>query len=57
MSIRSEITRIKNNVDSSLEAVAAKGVTVPSDANSDDLPQLIGAISGVEYEDGNEVAY
>ena len=45
MSIQSEINRIKNNVDLSLEAVASKGVTVPADANSDNLPQLIEAIS------------
>ena len=46
MSIQSEITRISGNISDSLDAVAAKGVTVPSGANSDDLPALIASISG-----------
>lgn len=45
MSISSEITRIAGNVTDSLEAVAEKGVTVPSGANSDDLAELIRQIS------------
>lgn len=44
MSIASEITRISGNVADSLDAVAAKGVTVPSGSTSDDLPELIAAI-------------
>ena len=44
MSIQSEIDRIANNVTNSLNKVAGKGVTVPADANSDDLPGLIEAI-------------
>ncbi len=44
MSISSEINRISQNVSDSLTAVAAKGVTVPSGANSDDLPTLIASI-------------
>lgn len=44
MSIQSEITRISGNVSDSLTAVAAKGVTVPSGSNSDDLPALIASI-------------
>lgn len=46
MSISSEITRISGNVADALEAIADKGVTVPSDANSDDLADLISQISG-----------
>ena len=46
MSIASEISRISGNVSDSLSAVAAKGVTVPSGSNSDDLAGLIAQISG-----------
>lgn len=46
MSISSEISRISQNVSDSLNAVAAKGVTVPSGSNSDDLAALIAQISG-----------
>jgi len=45
MSIASEITRISGNVSDSLSAVAAKGVTVPSGSNSDDLAGLIALIN------------
>lgn len=45
MSIQSEITRITNKRDASFNAVANKGVTVPSGSTIDDLPSLIGAIS------------
>lgn len=44
MSIQSEITRISGNVADALTAVAAKGVTVPTGSNSDDLADLILAI-------------
>lgn len=44
MSISSEIARISQNVSDSLDAVALKGVTVPSGSNSDDLPGLIAQI-------------
>ena len=44
MSIASEISRISQNVSDSLDAVALKGVTVPSGSTSDDLPTLIGLI-------------
>ena len=47
MSIQSEITRIQNNVDNSLDAIAAYGVTIPSNATSDNLPALIGEIGEV----------
>ena len=45
MSISSQITRIAKNVSESLDAVAAKGVTIPTGSNSDDLPGLIAQIS------------
>ena len=45
MSIASEIARISQNVSDSLDAVAAKGVTVPSGSTSDDLAGLIALIS------------
>ena len=41
MSIASEISRISQNVADSLDAVASKGVTVPSGSTSDDLAALI----------------
>lgn len=44
MSIASEIARISTNISDSLDAVAAKGVTVPSGSNSDDLAALIALI-------------
>ena len=45
MSISSEITRISGNVSDALAAIEAKGVTIPSGANSDDLATLIGDIA------------
>ena len=45
MSISSEITRISGNVADALTAIGAKGVTVPSGATSDDLADLISAIT------------
>lgn len=44
MSIQSEIDRISQNVSDSLDAVAAKGATVPAGSTSDDLPSLIASI-------------
>ena len=58
MSISSEITRLSGNVSDALTAIAAKGVTIPSGSNSDDLATLIGQIqtgggsSGLVYETG-----
>ena len=45
MSIPSEITRLSGNISDSLDAVAAKGVTVPSGSTSDDLAGLISQIA------------
>jgi len=39
-----QIIRIRENVSAALTAIGAKGVTVPSGSNSDDLADLIGAI-------------
>ena len=44
--ISSEISRISGNVSDALDAIEAKGVTVPSGSNSDDLATLIAQISG-----------
>lgn len=46
MSIQSEITRISGNVSDALDAIEAKGVTIPSGSNSDDLADLIAQITG-----------
>ncbi len=45
MSIASEISRLSSNISDSLDAVAAKGVTVPSDSISDNLASLIAMIN------------
>lgn len=44
MSISTEITRISGNVSDALTAIGAKGVTVPSGSNSDNLATLITSI-------------
>lgn len=49
MSIQSEISRISNNVNNSLDALAEQGVTVPADANSNNLPELIRS-AGNQFE-------
>ena len=46
MSASSEITRLSGNVSAALTAIGAKGVTIPSGANSDDLATLIAQIEG-----------
>lgn len=42
--VQDEITRITTNVTNALTAIAAKGVTVPLKANSNNLAALIGSI-------------
>ena len=49
MSIQSEISRISNNVNNSLDALAEQGVNVPANANSNDLPDLIRS-AGNQFE-------
>lgn len=44
MSIATEIARLRQNVQDALDAIAAKGVTIPQGATSDDLATLIGQI-------------
>lgn len=57
MSIQSEITRISGNVNSALSAIADKGVSVPSGANSDDLATLIGQVeTGIDTSDATASA-
>lgn len=58
MSIASEISRISQNVADSLDAVAAKGVTVPTGSTSDDLPELIAQITsgGIVISDTTDAA-
>ena len=40
MSIQSEITRISNNVQNTIDVIEQTGVSVPAGANSDALPSL-----------------
>lgn len=56
MSIQTEITRISGNVSDALDAIAAKGVTIPSGSNSDDMATLIGQISTGGNVETNRVA-
>jgi hypothetical protein len=57
MSIQSEITRISGNVNSALSAIADKGVSVPSGANSDDLAELIAQVeTGIDTSDATAAA-
>lgn len=41
MSVQSEITRIKTNVQDTLTAISEKGVTVPSNSTSNDMASLV----------------
>ncbi len=50
MSIKSEIQRINTNVKNTLSAISKKGVSVPSNANSNNLEGLITQL----YEKGIE---
>ena len=57
MSIQTEINRISSNVTSALSAIADKGVSVPSGANSDDLATLIGQVeTGIDTSDATASA-
>lgn len=46
MSIADQITRIKNNIAASYAECSAKGATLPSEENSENLPNTIASISG-----------
>ena len=50
MSISSEITRIANNVQNTIDTIEATGVTVPDGANSDDLPSLAAALANEKQD-------
>ena len=50
MSVQSQIDRIDRNVKNALFKIAEKGVTVPSNANSDTLGELIAAIRAENKE-------
>lgn len=62
MSIASQINRINQNVSDAFDAIEAKGVTIPSGSNSDDLADLIGQIQqggssgGIVITDTQDVA-
>lgn len=44
MSIQTEITRLRTNVKNTLNAISAKGVTVPTSSTSDNMAQLVSMI-------------
>ena len=50
MSISSEITRISNNVQNTIDTIEATGVTVPEGANSDGLPSLAQALANTKQD-------
>ena len=53
MSIQTEINRLRANVKNTLNAIAAKGVTVPSNSTSDNMAGLVAKINTlttVEFE-------
>lgn len=48
MSVQSEITRINNNVQSTLSTIASTGVEVPAGANSDSMPSLVSELANTK---------
>ena len=50
MSISSEITRIANNVQNTIDIIEATGVTVPDGANSNNLPSLAAALANEKQD-------
>lgn len=50
MSIASEISRISNNVQNTIDAIEAAGVDVPDGANSDNLPSLVQALANTKQD-------
>ena len=46
MSIASEITRIKTNIDNAYTALEAKGATIPSEKNSANLADTVATVTG-----------
>ena len=50
MSIQSEITRITNNVQDTIDVIEQTGVAVPQGANSDNLPALAAALASTKQD-------
>lgn len=50
MSIQSEITRITNNVQDTIDVIEETGVAVPQGANSDNLPALAAALASTKQD-------
>ena len=50
MSIASEISRISNNVQNTIDAIEAAGVDVPNGANSDNHPSLAQALANTKQD-------
>ena len=50
MSVQNEIERINNNVQAALSAVADTGVSVPENANSNDLPAAVLALANEKQD-------
>lgn len=50
MSIQSEINRINSNVQAALNAVSDTGVSVPENANSDNLPVAVSALANEKQD-------
>lgn len=50
MSIQSEITRITNNVQDTIDVIAQTGVSAPAGANSDNLPSLAQALANEKQD-------
>ena len=50
MSIESEITRISNNVQNTIDVIEQTGVSVPAGANSDNLPSLAQALANEKQD-------
>ena len=53
MSIQSQITRIKNNVQSALAIIREVGITVAGSANSDSLPELVDELAYSNIDGGS----
>lgn len=50
MSIQSEITRITNNVQDTIDLIEQTGVSIPAGANSDNLPSLAQALANEKQD-------
>lgn len=50
MSIQSEITRISNNVQNTIDVIEQTGVSIPAGANSNNLPSLAAALANEKQD-------